>query len=363
MLVAALATSVGMLVSVGIMVGSFRETLLDWMDRQLAADLYLRPAGSAAADRFPTLSPEVPSLLAKVPGIEAVDLFRAYPISIGGLPATLAGGDAGVATHFSRLNLLAGDRETLAARLTSGDNVIVSEPFANKHNVHLGDRLQLPIAPKKFQVIGIYADYSTERGFVLMDRSTLLRYLPDPAPSSIAIYLKPGAKLDDVRRAVNDALRGYHVFVFSNRSLRVEAIRIFDRTFSITYALEIVAIFVAVAGIAGALLALVIDRRRELSLLRFLGAAKPQLRRIILCEAGMIGFLACLAGLILGSILSLDLVYVINRQSFGWTIRFHLPVLLLLGALTLIFLSTILAGLYPARMAMRLTPIEELHEE
>ena len=95
------------------------------------------------------------------------------------------------------------------------------------------------------------------------------------------------------------------IFVFSNRSLETDASRIFDRTFAITYALEAVAIFVAVMGIAGALLALVIDRRREFGLFRFLGASTQQVRKLILIEAGLLGLLANIAGLALGFVLSL----------------------------------------------------------
>jgi putative ABC transport system permease protein len=151
--------------------------------------------------------------------------------------------------------------------------------------------------------------------------------------------------------------------IFTNRNLRTEAIRIFDRTFAITYALEVVAVTVAIIGIAGALLALVIDRRRELGLLRFLGAAVSQIRKLILVEAGLIGLLANLAGLALGIVLSLLLIFVINKQSFGWTIQFHWPIAVLLSALTLVYVATVLAGFYPARVAARLDPIEVVHEE
>ena len=150
--------------------------------------------------------------------------------------------------------------------------------------------------------------------------------------------------------------------IFTNRSLRAEAIQIFDRTFAITYALEAVAVIVAIIGIAGALLALVIDRRRELGLLRFLGPGS-QIRKLILLEAGLIGLLANLVGLALGIVLSLLLIFVINKQSFGWTIQFHWPVAVLLAALSVVYAATVLAGLYPARVAIRLNPIEVVHEE
>ncbi len=196
-----------------------------------------------------------------------------------------------------------------------------------------------------------------------MDRNTALRYLPDPAPSNLAIYIAPDARLESVRAEIEQASAGHRVLIFSNRDLRREALRIFDRTFAITYALEAVAVIVAVMGVAGALLALVIDRRRELGLLRFLGAASGQVRKLIMVEAGLLGLLATFAGVAQGFALSLILVFVINKQSFGWTIRFHWPVAVLLSALTVVYAATVLAGLYPANVAVRLNPIEVVHEE
>jgi putative ABC transport system permease protein len=127
--------------------------------------------------------------------------------------------------------------------------------------------------------------------------------------------------------------------------------------------LEAVAILIAVLGVAGALLAMVMDRRRELGLLRFLGASSSQVRRMILCEAGILGFFGNVLGFGLGGLLSLILIYVINVQSFGWTIQFHWPSKLLLFALTGIWIATIFAGVWPARMAVRLKAIEVVHEE
>ncbi len=365
-LTAALATAVAMTASVGVMVGSFRETVALWMDNQLKADFYLRPAGSAAADRHPTLSAQIADRIAGIPGVESVDRFRAYPITYDGLPATLAGGEASSVRNSAATRFLPGEnRDAILKQLPTGDFAIVSEPFANKHDVRVGSVLHVPLGGgvHDFRVLGIYYDYSTERGFIVLDRRVLLRYLPDPASSNLAVYLRPGADSAAVRTGIDKAIAGHSVLVFSNRELRRGAIEIFDRTFRITYALEAVAIFVAVIGIAGALLALVIDRRREFALLRFLGAAQSQVRGVILCEAGLLGLLANCIGIVLGTVLSLILIFVINKQSFGWTIQFHWPATLLLAALTGIYAATVLAGLYPARTAIRLNPIEVIHEE
>jgi putative ABC transport system permease protein len=253
------------------------------------------------------------------------------------------------------------DRARVFAALKAGEACLVSEPFANKHGVRAGDTIDLRFA--RLHVAGIYYDYSNERGWVIVDRKTLLRLLPDPAVSNLAVYLEPETGIEEGRKAVEEAVAGHRVLVFSNAALRQNALAVFDRTFAVTWALEAVAILVAVLGVAGALVSMVLDRRRELGLLRFLGAAAPQIRLLVLCEAGLLGLLANAIGLALGYLLSLLLIRVINVQSFGWTIQFHWPVALLVSALTVLYLASVAAGVYPARIAARLNPIEVIHEE
>jgi len=365
-LVGALSTAIAMLAAVGIMVGSFRQTVLLWLEDRLQADLYLQPAIPTGADRHPTLAPDLVPLVAALPGVAAVDQLRSYEISYQGLPAMLGGADTHVVQRYEKRTFISGaNPASIFAQLQLGDAVIVSEPFANKHGVHNGDSLKLNLGghEAQFRVAGIYYDYGNERGTVLMDRATLLRYLPDPAPTNVALYLQPGASPDTLRPQVESVVAGRRVLVLTNRAIREQGMRVFDRTFAITYALEAVAVFVAVMGVAGALLALVIDRRREIGLLRFLGAAQGQIRRMVLIEAGLLGLVANAVGLTLGFVLSLLLIFVINKQSFGWTIQFHWPVGVLLGALSLVYGATVLAALYPARVATSLVPIEVVHEE
>jgi putative ABC transport system permease protein len=365
-LVGALSTAIAVLTAVGIMVGSFRETVVVWMDDVLQADLFLGPAVPPAADRHPTMSAEIPVELAKLPEVDAVDQLRTYEIRYQGQAATLGGMDARVAGRRRMRSFLSGaPAGPVFQQLRGSDSVIVSEPFANKHGTKKGDILKLSLGDKvgSFRVLDVYYDYSSERGVILMDRETLFRYLPGDEPNNVAVYLKPGISLDDGERAVDRVIAGRLVIVARNVDLRNQAIEIFDRTFAITYVLEALAVFVAVTGVGSALLALVIDRRREFGLLRFLGAADAQIRRVLLFEAGLLGILANIAGVTLGLILSLLLIHVINKQSFGWTIQFHWPVAVLLGALSVVYISTILSALYPARIAIRLVPIQVIHEE
>jgi putative ABC transport system permease protein len=325
----------------------------------------LRPAGSAAIDRHPTIAESLANDIEAIPGVEAVDRFRAYAIRYGGLPSTLAAGDVRAQMRYGRTALYQGDMQDALQSVTSGEGVIISEPFSEKHRLRVNDRIILPIGAqqKEFRIAGIFLDYSSENGYVVLDRNALRKYLPDDEPSNLAVYLKDGADREAIKRQIEALSASRRIAIFENSSLRAEAIRIFDQTFAVTYALEAIAIFVAIVGVAGAMLALIIDRRREIGLLRFLGGSKAQIRRLVLFEAGYIGLFSQLLGMVAGAFMSLILIFVINKQSFGWTIQFDPPVAALLGASAFVWICTILAGFYPARVATSLNPIEVLHEE
>ncbi len=364
--VGALATAIAMMASVGIMVGSFRETVLVWLDTQIRADLYIRPAARTGAGLYPALSDDVPRIAAQADGVEAADVFRALEFRYGGERATLGAGDIEIVRRYGRLRFLPGeDRDAILRSLPGQDRAIVSEPFANKHGIRAGDPIALDLGDRTIRVTvaGIYYEYSSNQGFVILDRSTMLKYLPEQPPTNVALYLRRGADAEAVQHELQRSLGKWSVSVALNRTLRHDAMVIFDRTFAITWALEAVAILVAMLGAANSLLALVLDRRREMGLLRYLGASGGQIRRMVLLEAGFIGLLGTLLGLALGWVLSLLLIFVVNKQSFGWTIQFHPPAGLLTGALLLVWCATVLAGLYPARVASRLNPIEVIHED
>ncbi|HEY1337697.1 MAG TPA: ABC transporter permease [Bryobacteraceae bacterium] len=364
--VAALATAIAMMASVGIMVGSFRETVALWLDIQLRADFYIRPSGPSGADLYPPLAGDVPGIVAATPGVAAVDVFHALELHYRGERATLGAGDMEIVGRYGRLRFLPGeDRDAILRSLPGRDRCIVSEPFANKHDVRAGGRLSIPIGERTvpFTVAGIYYEYSSSQRFVILDNSTLVRYLPGQPATNAAVYVAVGADRDAVERAMRLRLANSGVRIAPNRELRRNSMAIFDRTFAITWALEAVAIVVAMLGAANSLLALVLDRRRELGLLRYLGASAGQVRGMILTEAAFLGLLAAILGLALGFALSLLLIFVVNKQSFGWTIQFHPPRELLFGALLLVWCVTVAAGLYPARVAARLNPIDVIHEE
>ena len=365
-IVAALATATAMTVSVAVMVGSLRETVMVWMDGRLQADLYVQPELASGEADGSTMAEEAAAKIAALPDVALIDPIRRYSIRHGGLPATLALVDFGVQRGRSTIRILDGPGiDKVSSRMLSGGCVIASEPFANKHGVGAGDTINLPLGKgsEEFEVVATYHDYSSERGQLLGHRDAFLAYLPDRRLTGVAVYLAPGTDIEEGRLQVNRAVGEYRLRVLRNRELRELATASFDRTFAITDAIGAVALLVAILGMAGALLTLVVDRRAELGLLRTLGATKRQVRQLVLTQAGLLGLLSNAGGVVLGGALAIVLIKVINKQSFGWTIQFHWPVGLLLSALTAIFAASLAAGLYPARAAAAQHPIHVLHEE
>jgi putative ABC transport system permease protein len=363
--VTALATAISMMISVGIMVASFRETVQVWLEHELRADLYLRAEGQPTAGIFPPVAREVPAIIAQTPGVEDVDAFHAFTFQYDGEQATFGAGVSDIVRRKNTLRFLNGDADRILRSLPGQDRAVVSEPFANKHHVRTGDVLKVALGDRvaALTVAGIYYDYSSDRGFIITDASTLLKYLPEQPVTNIAVYVAAGADATRVRRDLESRLAAFPVSIAPNATLRRGAVQVFDRTFAVTWALEGIAIIVAMLGTANSLLALVLDRRREIGLIRYLGADQAQVRRMVLTEAGLVGLLAAGLGLMLGAALSLELIYVINKQSFGWTIQFHPPLGLLGAALLLVWIFTIAAGIYPAGIARKLQPVEAVHEE
>jgi putative ABC transport system permease protein len=365
--VAALAVALSMMVAIAVMIGSFRETVIHWVGQTLQADLFIGPATRGGGARQATLSPEVGPLIAQHPLVLAVDPFRTASVPYEDGQIYLGGGDFGVlVTHGNLLFMDPADGRRATREAIGRDEVVVSEAFARKHRKALGDAVVLatPAGEQRFRIAAIYYDYSSDRGVVMMDRTTFTRHFGVLQPTGVTVYLRDGADADAVRADLLEALGDtFRVYIHTNRSLRAQVLRVFDSTFAITYALELIAILVAILGVAATLLTLILERRRELAVLRLVGADRRQVRRMVVLEAALMGGVSQAIGLGAGVLLSLVLIFVVNVQSFGWTIQFHLPVAFLAQMSLLILVATALAGLYPARLASRMVVAAEVVEE
>lgn len=366
--VAALAVALAMTVAIAIMVASFRDTVVYWVGQTLQADLYLGPVTRSRGARVATLSPEVEAIASAHADVEAVDRLRTLLVTVDETPVVLNGHEVEALAErgYLRFKAPAGATPAHIASIAGRDEVFVSESFSVKRRIGVGDRVRLPVAAgaTSFLVAGVFYDYSNDRGVIVMDAATFARAFGERPPSGLALFLRPGADAEAVRASLGAALpadRG--VQLSTNAGLRQEVLRIFDATFTITYALQLIAVAVAMMGVAGTLGTLVIERRHELAVLRLVGAERSQVRRVVVIEAALLGAVSQTLGLVVGVLLSLVLVYVVNLQSFGWTIQFHVPVAALASMSAGVLAATALAGLYPAHRASRLRVAEQVAEE
>jgi putative ABC transport system permease protein len=352
--VAALMVSVGMTVGLSIMVGSFRRTVDIWVGQTLRGDLYVEPVGRDVTGSATVLPPEVIRAARSLPGVVAVDTYRGVQITYNDRIAYVAGIDFEVQEKHGRLQFMNGDAAPILAQARAGDGVVVTESFAFQHRVRAGDRVTLstPAGTVALPVAGVFYDYSTDAGALMMDYRLFRRLWNDPRTESVAIYLAPGVDVEDTRRRFIEALDNRVVlYVTPNQALRERVLTVFDQTFQITYALQAIAVMVAVLGVISTLTALILQRGREIGVLRAVGALRGQVRKMVLVESGLLGLIGALMGCISGVALAVLLVYVINKQFFGWTIRMTIDPWLFVQAIVVMVITAILAGIGPARLA------------
>lgn len=365
--VASLMIGIAMMVSLAIMIGSFRQTVIAWVNQTIQADLWIEPASRIDSKQTGRLDPKIAAIIRRVPGVEAVDAFYEFPIEYRGNPTRLGVGDFEILARYG--NLLFMHNEPTAAilrRTLSGPAVIVTEAFASRNGVRKNDVITLQTATGKqpFRVEGIYYDYSSDLGYIIMPRKWYRQFYRDEKTSNLAVYLVPGASAEPVRQRIYQQMRNRsRLLIRSNGELRAEVLRVFDRTFAITYALHAIAIAVAMLAVMNSLFALVLEARRDFGILKYLGMGNRQIGKIVLAQAGLLGALGNLAGFLVGLVLSFLLIYVINKQSFGWTIRFAMPWDFLLQSFLLVMATALVSGLVPARMAARTPAPEVIRQE
>ncbi|HEV7769003.1 MAG TPA: FtsX-like permease family protein [Thermoanaerobaculia bacterium] len=353
---AALSLATGMMVAVALMVGSFRETVRIWVDQTVSSDLWLRPSKGLANAQVALFPPEVADELETMPFVDEIDRARGMNIVYGDTLITIGSGEFDVAAKYGDLPMIAPRSSADALRdAVRREGVVVSESFALKFDKNVGDTIQLAGKPHAFPITGVYRDYSNDRGVVVMHRSLYVKTFDDRNLNTIVVYLKRGVDRNHARLELEKRFGPkYGAFVVTNREIKSEVMKIFDQTFMITYALLGVAIVVAVLGIVNTLAALILERTRELALLRVGGLSTGELRTMIVLESSLLGAASTVAGLVMGYALSWILIHVINKQSFGWTIDFHTPAALIVASLAVTLLASALAGLMPARLAQRI---------
>lgn len=362
--VAALAIAIGMTVAVSLMIGSFRATVQAWVGQTVRSDLWIRPARTLSRSGTSTFPPSITNDIEKIPAIAAFDTYRGREVVYRDSLITIGSGDFATLARYGNLPMIQPSSAAQAVRhAIRDDGVLVSESFALKFGVDVGDQIELPTTggTTSFPIEGVYRDYSTDRGVVIMNRALYVAKFHDDAINTIAVYLKRGIDPETARIDIERRLGAkYAAFTFTNGTIRHEVMKIFDQTFLITWALLVVSVAVAILGIVNTLSAIILERRREIALLRVTGLLRSEVRTVVVLESVILGIASTLLGIICGTVLSTILIYVINRQSFGWTIEFHPPHAILALSVGATFLATVLAGLGAAKLADRVDLAAEI---
>jgi putative ABC transport system permease protein len=363
--IGAMAVGLAMLVSLSTMVESFRRTVEVWIEQTIRADLYVSRGARPIRGADARLPAGVLDTVRGTPGVLEADGLRALHVQDGHGPFVLLAGDVDILSRRGKLLFRRGEGAAILQAVRAQEAVMVSETFAEARGLREGDRVGLPApaGPVSLPIAGVYYDYTTEGGLVALDRALFRRLWQDEWLTSLAVYLAPGADPETVASELERRISRPDVLAIHNRALRTRILEIFDQTFAITYALELVALLVAALGVLNTLMASVLERTREIGILRAVGGRRGRVVRLVLCEATYLGAVANVLGTAAGLALSLVLIHVINKQSFGWTIQFTLPARPLVEYALLTLAVCVLAGALPAWRASRIPVAEAVRYE
>ena len=356
--IVALAVAVSATIGVSVMVDSFRGSVDEWLQQTLQADVY-------AGVQRGALDPQLLAGIAAIDGVEAFSTSRRVQLEdAAGRTQLVAirmapGGYAGT-------EIIDADPGEVWPRWESDDVVLVSEPYAYQNGVARGDTVQLPtdFGPRAFEVAATYQSYDINASAMLMSRDVYDRHFDDDRVDSVGLYLADGADAEAIMGEIESLSDGRQAIRFnSNARIRELSLEIFDRTFIITDVLYWLALGVAFIGILGAMLALQLERGRELAVLRALGMTPAQLGGMITTQTAVMGLLSGIAAVPFGIMMAYVLIEVINRRAFGWQIDMSVAPGILLSAIAFAIGAAMLAGLYPAARAARSQPAAAMREE
>lgn len=379
--VAALMVAVSVIIGVGVMIGSFRSTVEAWLEDVLQADIFISPPSLNANQVSTTLEPAVVAQLQALPGVARTASTRGIDVlAFLQADSTDKESPSGVVTNGTQVRLVAlsedlagadrryraavGDWQRTWAAVTAG-GVIINEPMANRFELAVGDRLSLQTdrGVQGFPIVGIAIDFDV-RPVVFIHDPIYRQWWDDEKLSAIALHIAPGVDVETKVSEIRALFAGtQELLVRSNRGTRQNALEVFDRTFAITVALQLLATLVAFIGILSTLMSLQLERSREIGILRATGMTRRQLWRLSLLETGLIGSTAGLIAMPMGLVLAAILIYIINLRSFGWTLEMQLRPEHFFQAFLVALGAALLAGLYPAWRMGQMQPSTAVRSE
>ncbi|WP_411728555.1 FtsX-like permease family protein [Methyloglobulus sp.] len=361
--IAALMIAVSATIGMDLMIGSFRQTVAQWLHSSLPADLYVALPGDKMTVDKALAGHRLKEKIAKLDDVQMLS---------SALHTKLIADNQ--LTKISVFELNAKSKQgfifkhkvddDLWRRFEDQRTLIVTEPYAYHHAVKLGQKILVKTGQgeQAFEVIAIYADYSGDQGHLAMSRQNYQRYWPDLGYSGIGVYAREGADLKQLESRISQLLT-VQQSVKSNQEIYKASMELFEQTFTITETLRWLSAAIAFVGVFSALMALQFERTRQLGILRAIGITSRQLTVLIIGETGLMGLVAGLLAIPVGFIVAYVLIFVVYQRSFGWTMAFYFDSGVLYQGLALAFVAALLAGVIPAMKMAQTQPAEALRTE
>ena len=352
--------SFSLMVAMGIMVASFRVSVDDWMRHILPADLYVRTAAGGSSG---ALGPDEQAVIKATAGAAQVQFLRTRPVSLAAdrPDVVLIARDIDAADP-GRLLFLVGPSSPLPR---GGRPAWVSESMLDLYGARVGQAITLPLGgkPAPFFVAGVWRDYANQSGSVVIRLPDYRALTGETAVTDAAIYAGGEAATDRIEKALRALPFGPALQLARPGDIRAASLQIFDRSFAVTYLLEAIAIVIGLSGVAATFSAQTLARAREFGMLRHVGVTRGQVLGILACEGGLLTGLGVACGFALGLVISLILVFVVNPQSFHWTMQLHLPWGLLATVAAVLVGASVATALVSGRYALSGGPVRAVRED
>lgn len=358
--IAGIVVSLGLSIALTVMVLSFRGSITNWLDTLLPADLYVRTSTSNTSNGSDALHLDevIVEAVKKVPGVKQAMGVRVSKLNLrrGLSPVVLIARPLAVSADDTerRLPLVGEDLPVKPGQL----GVYVSEIVVELYGVKPGGTLNLPLqagqAPVPTLVRGVWRDYAHQQGAIVMDEADYQRLTGDKEINDLALWLNPDTAVPNVQSSIRQAATDHgmdgSLLIFNEPGdIRKATLKIFDRSFAVTYWLQAVAMGIGLFGISASFSGQILARRKEFGLLSHLGFTQQQILHVLAGEGAALTAIGALMGLALGLAVSVILVYVVNPQSFHWTMDMLLP----WPRLILLCAGMVAAGTITAWMAGR----------
>lgn len=363
---AALTIAIATTVGVGVMIDSFRGSLVVWLETTLRSDIYVAAAAENGNQDGYRLPDGVLEAVRAIDGVAEIATGRGASVTTRDGPMRLfaLGGASASGRGF---DLDPNHRPDVWERFERGEVILASEPFVYHRDLAVGDSVALFTSQgwRDIEIGGIFRDYGSDSGMLVMDQRRYAELWSDETLSSLGLMLDTDVDGRVVLDAVRRVTESYDtpLLVSFNDDIRERSLSIFDRTFSITHILRLLAVGVAFVGILSALMALELERRREHAIMRATGMTGGQLILLVLTQTSVLGIAAGLFAIPLGLIMGDLLIEVINLRSFGWSMEMHVAPWPLVSGLLIAWLAAFLAGIYPALQSANAQPAAALRAE